>query len=164
MIKKPSYLLFGLSLVCCTAVLLGLWLETTQHLSPCVLCLLQRYCLVFLTAICFIHAFHHTKKWSYFLYYPLQLLSCSFGLWFSARQIYLQHLPKTDMTQCAPGLEFILHYMSWHQALPLLLGGTSECGAIDWAWLGIPLSIFSLALFLTAMIITIIKLRLSPQQ
>src|SRR5688572_19973880 len=100
-------------------VLLGLslYLEIYQGLLPCPLCVLQRITLGFLGVIFFFAATLSLKKIGEISINILALLTAFLGVVLSGRQVWLQHLPLSDHTECGVSLRYMLEVLPLNEVL-----------------------------------------------
>ena len=127
------------------AVLVGaLLMQHFLHLTPCPLCILQRYCVIALALCCVFSAVAGRRLERKLL--ALAGLVAVAGVSLAARQVYLQEMPSLS-TGCGPGLEYIVNSFPLTEMLPMLFKGTGDCAQIDWIWHGITVPKLSLAAF-----------------
>jgi disulfide bond formation protein DsbB len=119
-------------------------MQATLNLTPCPLCILQRYCLIGLTLLCFGAAAARGRGQQGLL--AGAVLAALAGLAFAARQVYLQASPSMSLG-CGPGFDYIVNAFPLSEMLPMLFRGTGDCAQIDWAWHGVTLPKMSLATF-----------------
>jgi disulfide bond formation protein DsbB len=141
----PHSARFGASL---GLVVLGaaLMMQSFLHLTPCPLCILQRYCLIVMTLLCFASGFTPRRVSKGCL--ALAVAAAVAGAVFAARQVYLQALPLSLETACGPGFEYIVNSFPLTDMLPMLFKGTGDCAQIDWIWHGITVPKLSLMAFM----------------
>ena len=69
------------------------------------------------------------------------------GAAIAARHVWLQHLPKDQVPECGPGLEYMLRKYSPFQALEKIFAGSGECAESGWSFLGLTIAGWSLVWF-----------------
>lgn len=134
-------------------LLASYYFEYYLGLKPCALCIMQR---IVVFGLMFLFFAGMLKKNISIVLTCLQILFSLLGMYFAARQMWLQMHPYSH-SSCLPDFFLLVHYMPWQQIFKALLLGTGDCGAIYWQWLGITmpgwvflyfLSIFLLLFFL----------------
>lgn len=148
-------LLFFLSLGC---LLVSFYLQYGLQLIPCPLCLMQRFCafLIMLTTfIALIRPRFSTKK----SYWMLQCLWIGAGLFFVARQLWLQSLPAEQVPACMPALQVLLAYFPWSTVFKALFWGAASCAEVKFHLWGFSLAAWSGLYFLLSFVLLIIIAR-----
>ena len=69
------------------------------------------------------------------------------GIVTAGRQVWLQHLPKDQVPECGPGLQYWLENMPALETLSLLFRGDGNCAEVQWTFLGFSMGEWSLAWF-----------------
>lgn len=102
-----------------------LLLEHVVALSPCYLCLSQRYCM-FLGVLMILSSLCSEPRRGIF---PLlTIISCLGGIAFVFRQFYLQYVPGAT-NSCGAELNFLLEYeYPWVDVLVGFFQGSESCG------------------------------------
>lgn len=148
--KQSSFrFLFLLAGVTCLFSLGSAYLlEHWQHLTPCPLCLLQRYVFWGMAVWCLIAAFHAPETFGRRIY-ALGLTALSgLGIFLAGRQVWLQQLPIDQRPPCIAGLDQLLQHHSLTEAIRLTVTVSGECGAVDFQILGGSLAAWSLGVFI----------------
>ena len=131
--------IFSLLLFACLGLTgVALFFEYFLSLQPCLLCYLQRFCVYFLGLISIIGLVHSKKTLLFFrTYLSIALLSILAGIYFSARQIYLQSLPEELIPNCAPNLIYLLETLPFVDVLFMAIKGDGNCAEVLFSFLGI---------------------------
>lgn len=141
--------LFILCFIASVGLLLGSHIiESFFYVIPCQLCLLQRLALYILAIIFLLGAIHNPINVGRYLYCLASFIFTNIGLLIAGRQIWIQHLPLTQVPECAPGLDRLLAIHPLLEVLSIVFKGTSECFKIHFTILGLPLSNWSFISFL----------------
>jgi len=128
--------------------------EYCLHLSPCPLCLMQRFCIEILGFMSL--GFFVVEQWSRLLWYRILYVAVILlGIILAARQMWLQLLSPHDSGACMPGFEALVSYFSWDVILKMLFWGSNDCATIAWRFLGLPLSAWSMLYFLVIFVLFI---------
>lgn len=125
------------------------YFQWVKGLEPCPLCLMQRVCVGLLFAMSLLALMMGGKRARGMLL--TQALLAGSGLYFAARQLWLQSLPADQMPACMPTLEILLRYFPWRDIVHALFLGAADCGKITWQWLGLSMPAWS-ALYFAAVL------------
>ncbi|OGV31884.1 MAG: hypothetical protein A3E88_07700 [Legionellales bacterium RIFCSPHIGHO2_12_FULL_35_11] len=143
----------------------GFYIENVYNLTPCPLCLMQRFCIFIIGFFCFISFSFKTQRGALHLAI-LQILVAILGLYFSSRQIWLQSLPLEEGKMCLPGVEAVAHYFSNGNIFKTFLWGSTSCSEVAWTgYYGLSMPVwaaiyFGIMILFNSLVAIIIKLRL----
>lgn len=146
----------GQSFLCCVstfAFCMSLYFQYVKDLQPCPLCLMQRACVLLLIVTSLIAVFFGNKEKRFI--FSLQCILVLCGIYFAARQLWLQSLPASEVASCLPGLDILVRYFPWQDILHALLFGAADCGEVTWRWWGISMANWAMMYFLFAGVISI---------
>ena len=136
--SNPNKIFSLLLFTCLGLTSVALFFEYFLLLQPCSLCYLQRFCVYFLGVISIIALVHSKKTLLFFrTYLSIALLSILAGIYFSARQIYLQSLPEELIPNCAPNLIYLLETLPFVDVLFMAIKGDGNCAEVLFSFLGI---------------------------
>ena len=141
--------LYALGFLACVAMM-GIAVYYFQRflgLEPCPLCILQRVAVIALGTVLLVAALHSPRGWGVRVYGALVTLVAGMGAAVAARQVWLQSLPKDQVPDCGPGLDYILQTFPATKALSLILHGSGECAEVQWQFLGVSIAGWSLVAF-----------------
>ena len=79
---------------------------------------------------------------------PFGWLQVLAGLGVAARQSWMQWYPPA-VSECGPGLEYMLESFPLSSALPMIFRGAGDCSAIDWTLFGLTIANWSFLIFAT---------------
>lgn len=130
------------ALACIGMLAFGLYLQHIVGLSPCPMCIVQRYALILVAAcaiFCWASGLIGTKK-------PvasgLQKVSASLGVLFAvggafvaARQSFLQWYPP-EVASCGRDFYGMVETFPLQRAIPMIFKGGGDCSKVDWTLLG----------------------------
>ena len=140
--KLQSSLLLSTILV----ISLTFYFEYARGFQPCPLCLMQRLSAFLFGLFCLLgfqlNYLPRARTVSIF-----QIFFASAGLYFAARQVWIQSLPIDAAGMCMPGFEALMHYFAWNVVLKALFWGTAECGEVSWRFLGLSMPEWSIFYF-----------------
>jgi len=150
-IKTPAFWLLILSVMAFSGSYL---VEYLFALVPCPLCVMQRFAtigIVFLSLMFFV-----ASAWPKRLSYWLSLWTFVFlGLSSALRQLWLQLFVRADSSLCMPGFEELIQFFSWDTVLKMLFWGSNDCSTISWTLMGMPMSAWSLAFFVSILFLSV---------
>lgn len=131
--------------------------------EPCVLCLVQRYCLVAVGALFLIALVRYKRVLWQKCFWTASFVPTLIGLAAVGRQLYLQHFPVGEDAQCLPGARFFWEMGSYLKALKALFAGAQECGEVSTTFFGLSFAAWS-GLFLLAVLALTLMLFQSKRQ
>ena len=132
----------------CAAILgAGLYLQYFEQQEPCPLCILQRVVFMALMAVFLAAALHGPGRIGSVVYGGVLFVTASVGAAIATRHVWLQSLPKNQVPECGPGLEYMLQRFSLTRALGKILSGSGECAEAGWTFLGLSIAGWSLVGF-----------------
>lgn len=149
----------GLALFATCAALLavGLYLQHVKGIEPCPMCIMQRYALAACGLIGLVAGLHNPARTGARAYSALLALAALAGAGVAARQSWIQWFPPA-VSECGPGLEYMLESFPLSSALPMIFRGAGDCSQVDWTFLGLSIANWSFLCF--AMIIALLALNL----
>jgi len=140
--------LFGF-VACISPLIYAIFLQFTDGLNPCPLCILQRLAFLALGIIFLIAALHNPiRRWLRGLYGVLAMITVLIGAGIAGRHVYIQSLPPDDFASCGPPLAFLRETMGPFEVLRTMLTGTADCAEIDWMMFGLTMPQWSLVCFI----------------
>lgn len=119
-------------------------MQAALGLTPCPLCILQRYCLIGMTLFCLVVGFAPAKVSRVGL--ALAWSAAIAGVVIAGRQVFLQSMPTLGAS-CGPGLAYLVNSFPWTELLPILFKGTGDCAQVEWTWHGVTVAKLSLMAF-----------------
>lgn len=125
----------------------GYYTQYVEYLIPCPLCMTQRFFYYLIGIFALFALFLSRRLVAQKVLSVLMLLSAVGGLATAGRQVWLQHLPKDQVPECGPGLQYWLENKPLLQTLALLFKGDGNCAEVDWTFLGFSMAQWSLAFF-----------------
>lgn len=118
-----------------------------MNLEPCPLCILQRVAFIVLLVFCVLAAIHGPMATGRKIYGILAFLAAGTGAAIAGRHVWLQHLPADQVPDCGPGLEYMLEAFPLSKTFTMLFSGSGECAKVDWQFIGLSMSEWSLLWF-----------------
>ena len=135
-------------LACAGLFAAALYLQYGVGIEPCPLCIMQRVAVV-ATGIAFLAAaIHHPGRLGGRIYGGVIAALSLTGLAVAGRHVWLQYTPADKRPACGPGLEYLFSAFGPFDALARIFRGSGECGAVDWALLGLSIPHWTLLAFI----------------
>jgi disulfide bond formation protein DsbB len=134
-------------LVCAGLIGYALYLQHYEYQNPCPLCILQRMVYMALMAVFLVAALHGPGRTGARIYGALLFATAAVGAAIASRHVWLQNLPKDQVPECGPGLEYMLNRFPLAQALGKILSGSGECAEAGWSLMGLTIAGWSLVWF-----------------
>lgn len=129
----------------------ALYTQYVDGLNPCPLCMTQRVFYVLTATIALIAAIHNRGVR---IYGALCMLSALAGAAVAGRQVWLQHLPPSEVPACGPSLEYMMDTLPFGDVLLHMLKGDGNCAVIDWQFLGLSMAEWSLLCFVVLVLVS----------
>ena len=155
---------YGLGFVICAGLLaFALYLQYVEHQDPCPLCILQRVAFIAMMVVFLVGALHGPRRRGAIVYSTSLFLIAGIGAAIAGRQVWLQHLPPSQVPACGPGLEYMLEQFPLGQALQKILAGSGECAEASWRFLGVTIAGWSLVWFVVLGFFALIRAARAPR-
>lgn len=151
-------------LVCLALIGFAYYLQFVEYQEPCPLCILQRLAFFALGAVFLVATLHGPGRAGSAVYSGVLFVIAGIGAAIATRHVWLQHLPKGQVPECGPGLEFMLKKFALGQALEKILSGSGECAETGWTFLGLSIAGWSLLWFVLLAVFAVILVRFSRQR
>ncbi|WP_237059606.1 disulfide bond formation protein B [Microbulbifer sediminum] len=113
------------------------YLEYVRGLEPCPLCITQRVMLLGVGLVSLLAFLHNPQFIGRRIYGLLVSLWALGGLYFSARQLWLQSLPSDQVPACGPGITYMIDAFPFLDVVKVLLTGDGNCAEVQWTMLGL---------------------------
>ena len=133
--------------ICLSLLAFALYLQYYQYQDPCPLCILQRIAFIAMMVVFLAGAIHGPRRIGAFVYSTVLVLISVVGGGIATRHVWLQHLPRDQVPQCGPGLNYMLDRFPLAQALEKIFRGSGECAEVGWRFLGLSIAEWSLVWF-----------------
>lgn len=124
------------------------YLQRTLGLEACPLCLIDRGIVLLIGATFLLALLHHPARLGQRIYAAFALLFSSLGIAVCVRHLWLQSLPKDQIPECSPGLEYMLETFPVGETLRTVFTSAGECAEIHWAFMGLSIPAQTLLVFL----------------
>jgi disulfide bond formation protein DsbB len=155
----PQRVLWSLCGVCLAMLGFGLYLQISQNLNPCPMCIVQRYALFFVAIVAGL-AGASSKNIVRVPFVALLLIGAGFGAFVAARQSWLQWYPP-QVASCGRDFYGMIETFPLQRAIPMIFKGSGDCSKVDWTFLGGSIANWSFVCFV---MISLLALRLLWRQ
>ena len=140
----------------------AIYIEKTEYLDACSLCLTQRFFYGVVAAGAFLGLFMISGRgWQTFSSI-VYIVGAIGGIATAGRQVWLQHLPAEDVPECGLGLMFWLENKPFLETIKLLFQGDGSCAEVDWTLLGFSMAEWSFVFFVIMLMVGLILLFKRP--
>lgn len=157
LLKTPRGGFSAIFAICLGLIVFGLWLQHSQGLEPCPLCILQRYAFVLAGIIALAGALHGPAGVARRIYGLLLVVTALAGASVAGRQSWLQHFPP-KFTECGADFDFMLGNFSLGDALPMIFRGTGDCSKVQWTFVGLSIPEWALIWFAVIAVVAAMQL------
>lgn len=158
MIKFNARKWFFLGFMSCVLMLAtGAFFQIIMDLQPCPLCISQRIVIFVLGVVFFIAAIHNPSKNGRIIYAVLGAITALIGASVSARHVWIQNMPKDEVPECGPGLNYIFENFPLMETVKLMLNGTGECAEVLWTFLGLSIPAWTFVAFVVLAITSLLQ-------
>lgn len=154
--RKPRRVLALLCAACVTMLSFGLFLQISQGLNPCPMCIVQRYALIFVAIVAGVTA-TSGKKSLQMMGTLLILAGAGFGAFVAARQTWLQWYPP-EIATCGRDFYGMVSDFPLNRAIPMIFKGSGDCSAVDWTFLGGSIANWSFVCFTLIAVLALLLL------
>lgn len=147
-----------LTLISLLVLTCSLCFQYIQDMEPCPLCLMQRLAVFLVFILSMLGIFIKTHPSKRRLGIAIFCIALA-GLYFAARQVWLQSLPPGQAPACMPGMDVLIQYFPWKDILHALILGDGDCAEVRWTWLGLSMPVWAGLYFIFVMITTLVTTR-----
>jgi protein dithiol:quinone oxidoreductase len=136
-------------MLCAGLIGFAIFSQEQWGLKPCPLCIFQRIAFAGLALVFLIGGLHAPEGGrGRRVYGVLTLIPGAVGTAIAGRHVWLTHLPKDQVPECGPPLEFMMEVNPLTEVIRKVLTGSGECAKVDWTFLGLSMPAWSLLWFL----------------
>ena len=114
----------------------GYYLEHALGLSPCPLCVLQRYCYYGILTSALIGLSTFNFRSLLFLSNLFLMGFSALGITLAGRQVWLQRFSSKESMECIPSFDFLVNNLPLDQIIYKIYSGGTDCANVDWVFLG----------------------------
>jgi disulfide bond formation protein DsbB len=142
---RSTYLLGFLAIS--ILLLTSIYLQLFRGIIPCPLCSLQRLSFVLLGIWFLLGILIHAKHFGRVFINIMCSLTSILGMFLAGRQIWLQHIPSTNNTECGVSLQYMMQILPMNQVLQKIVEGSAECSQRGWEFLSLNMAEWALIWF-----------------
>lgn len=155
-VRSTNFIAF---LVCCGLLATAGYLQISQGLEPCPLCVIQRVIIIALAVLFLIGSVYAPRTLAARLYNFVIFLVSATGILFAGRQVWLQHLPAGQVPACGPGLDYMLDRFPLNETMRLVFHGSGECAEVHWRFLSLSIPEWTLVFFVLFSVLALVNIR-----
>ncbi|MBI3899498.1 MAG: disulfide bond formation protein B [Gammaproteobacteria bacterium] len=146
-----------ITLLCFGLIAFALYLQHTEGLEPCPMCILQRIAFIVSGAVALLGLLFGSAARSRWL--PIVLaLPVIGGLITAGRHVWIEHFPPESLGCKIQDLDFIMRTVPLADILPKIFRGSADCSAVAWRFLGLSIAEWSLLCFAALLLATLLLL------
>lgn len=116
---------------------LAIFIQVTNNLEPCPLCISQRIVYLTLALLFLIAGIHNPSLLGRRIYGGLHFIAAATGMGIAIRHVWIQAHADEVMAECGAGIGYLFERFPLRKALELVFKGTGDCAVIDWTFYGI---------------------------
>lgn len=154
-VLAPRVLFLLITLACGALLGYAYYLQYSQYLDPCPLCIFQRIAFFAMGLFALIAAIHGPKAMGAWIYSALVTIGGILGLAIAGRHLWLQSLPPDQVPSCGPGLEYMLDQFPLAEVLKMVLTGSGSCATVVWNFLGLSMPAWTLVWYLILILVAV---------
>ena len=154
--NAPRRVFAFLSVICLAMLAFGLYLQHSQGLEPCPMCIVQRYALFSVAIIAGLLSASQSRRVHFWGSFVL-LLAAGFGAFVAARQSWLQWYPP-EVATCGRDFYGMIENFPLQRAIPMIFRGSGDCSAIDWTFLGGSIANWAFLVFSATVLLALLML------
>ena len=143
--NAPRRVFVFLSIACVAMLAFGLYLQHSQGLEPCPMCIVQRYALFAVAIVAALISASGRKRFHFWGSFAL-LFAAGFGAFVAARQSWLQWYPP-EVATCGRDFYGMIENFPLQRAIPMIFKGSGDCSAVDWTFLDGSIANWSFVVF-----------------
>ena len=132
---------------CFGLIVFALFLQHSEGLSPCPMCILQRYAFILVGVIALISLPFFKTRFLSQIFSWLIILFSGLGAGVAMRHVWLEYNPP-EIFDCGADLGFVVDTFPLAQALPMIFKGTGDCSIVLWRFAGLSIAEWALACFI----------------
>lgn len=154
--NAPRRVFAFLSVICLAMLAFGLYLQHSQGLEPCPMCIVQRYALFSVAIVAGLLSASKSRRVHFWGSFVL-LLAAGFGAFVAARQSWLQWYPP-EVATCGRDFYGMIENFPLNRAIPMIFRGSGDCSAIDWTFLGGSIANWAFLVFSATVLLALLML------
>lgn len=136
-------------------LLTSIYLQLFEGILPCPLCTLQRLSFGLLGIWFIIGILIHAKRPGRLFINFMCGLTSSLGVFLAGRQVWLQHFPSANNSECGVSLQYMMQVLPVNQVFQKIFEGTAECSQRGWEFLRLNMAEWALICFILFLILAL---------
>lgn len=146
--RLQSRLTYALQFIVISGLLLfSLYLQFYQGVLPCPLCSLQRVAFVLIAGSTLVTTVLFRFRLARIVTNSFSLFAAIIGMICAGRQIWLQHFPPPESTECSPSLQYMFHVLPMNELIQKVFTGSAECVDRSWQFIGVSMAEWAMLWF-----------------
>ena len=142
---------------CSGLIAFALFLQHSEGLAPCPMCILQRYAFILIGILALISIPIPSKNIFSSIFDWLIILFSGLGAGVAMRHVWLEHNPP-EIMDCGADLGFVVDTFPLAQALPMIFRGTGDCSIVLWRVLGLSIAAWALVCFTIILLVELSRM------
>lgn len=137
---------YVLIIVACVGLLaFAYYAQFVLELSPCPMCMLQRFGFMIMAVAALGLALHHPQDWKRWLYGVPFLGGAIWGIVTATQHVRLQNAPSDPMGGCGADWPTMMAFdFSWSEILTEAFTASGDCAQVSWTFLGLSMPAWTL--------------------
>lgn len=136
-IFRPRIWFLFVALACAGMLAYAMYVQHTDFIDPCPLCVFQRVIYMWIGAVALVAAVLNPAATGRWILGILLILGGVAGIAIAGRHLWLQSLPADQVPDCGMGLNYMLDTMPVLEVFREVLYGSGECAEVYWRFLGL---------------------------
>lgn len=133
------------------------YMERHLGLEACPLCLIDRAIVAVIGVIFLLALIINPKRLGQRIFAVLALLFSGLGIAVCWRHLWLQSLPKDQLPECTPGLEYMLETFPLGETIRTIMTSAGECAEVQWTFLGLSIPAQTLLVFIGFALLSLLQ-------
>lgn len=157
----PSYrLLNALGVLGAVVAMSFAYFYLQQHLGleACPLCLVDRGIVITIGSFFLLGLLHNPGVTGQRIYSGFAFLFSALGIVVCWRHLWLQNLPKDQVPECSPGLEYMLETFPIGETIRTIFNSAGECAEIQWSLMGLSIPAQTMLVFIGFSLLSLIQI------
>lgn len=135
-------------------LLTSIYFQVFDGIMPCPLCILQRITFGIL-GILFLIGMICAKHACRLIINTLSTLVALLGIALAGRQVWLQHFPSANSSECGVSLEYMMQVLPMNEVVQKIFSGSAECTQRGWELLHLNMAEWALICFIGFLVLSI---------
>lgn len=144
-------------LIVCAILLTSVYFQVVDGIMPCPLCILQRFTFGILGLLFLLGMFACKKTCFRMAINTLCGLTALLGMGLAGRQVWLQHFPSADTSECGVSLQYMMQVLPINEVIQKIFTGSAECTQRGWEFLNMNMAEWALICFSGFFLLTVYR-------